>query len=673
MPRPAARARLPTGRRAGKVRPEMDAPRISSPSGEGSAPRQIALVGINRETAALLPGLLEAEGIEVVRILNPDLEDPSRLTQFPNLAVIIDTTGSESVAVRLRRLPLKKAEIITGMGARILFCSLRGGRWEGKAPSANLVRCMEEVREAITGSRGRGETLRAILNSAVKAARADSGSLMLLDATRSQLTIEAAFGLEEKVVLSAVQKVGHGVSGTAIHKGETLIINGPADRQAFSADYENPGIVSSICCPLLLGAECLGVLNIASRDPARIFDRGDAAFLEELGRLTAEVIQSGRDGEGGSHAHAHSHGGQAPGLMHSAQEILAMPYRLEERINLLLMKLANAFGANLCSYYEYSAEDGVFVARSTSAAGSNLPKEKPKFLDDFFAQRVLKTDHGFCVNAAGKGPRDKKWYLLQPVRSGPDLIGTLFVHLHSEKNALKEEASLLRKVGELLSREVARNREMEAVKVRSLKFSAVSQFAFDAGAAASLEEMGRMLLANMGAILEAETCVLRLRESEAGELRVFDTLSGKNPAWLKDILAMDERIVSDFSEGGQVVLFPDLRESPYSVDLLGSESALAASLRIDGAFLGSISLYDRKAADLGGTPAFDEADREVILAFARAAAKALQRFRPFPAPDSWSPAAPEAEAAAPEPEGDAAAPALESAPEAEAGGAQAGD
>ena len=43
-------------------------------------------------------------------------------------------------------------------------------------PGAHLLACMEEVLEAISSARGREETLRAILNSAVKATRADSGS-----------------------------------------------------------------------------------------------------------------------------------------------------------------------------------------------------------------------------------------------------------------------------------------------------------------------------------------------------------------------------------------------------------------------------------------------------------------------------------------------------------------
>lgn len=599
-----------------------------------SAPRQVAIVGLNRETAGLLPSLLEAADVQVIKVLNPDLEDLSRLTQYPHLGMIIDTTGSPAIAARLRKLPLRRVDVISGLGARILFCALRGD--PGSAGSrCHVVDCMEEVRGVLGMTPSRDEILRVVLNTAVKLTGAGSGSLMLLDATRRQLTIEAAVGLDEQVVLSAVQRVGKGISGTAIRTGKPILLQGPADKGAYGADYDRPDIASSICCPLLCGDEALGVLNVASRDSARVFGPADLAFIEDLARLTAEMIRSAKDHDAVPHA-AHV---QAAGLCHSAREILAMPFRFEERLNLLLMKLANAFSADLCCYYEYSAEEGVFVARASSAAaGTRLPREKHRLLDDFFAQRVLKTDNTFCVNAAGKGPRDKKWYLLQPIRMGQELIGTLFVHLHSEKNGLKEETALLRKVGEMLGREAARNKEMEAIKAQSLKYSAISQFSYDLGGAGTLEELARMILANLGSILEAETCVLRLRNEPDGELKVYDTLSRKNPAWLKDILEMDGRLTADLGAGRPVALFPDLRESPYNGGLLGSESALAAAFEINGRLLGTLSLYDRKSEDLSGDRSFGEADREMMATFALQAAKGLKRFHPFAFPEGWIPA-----------------------------------
>src|SRR6185295_1869884 len=85
------------------------------PAAQGATPRQVAIVGLNRETANLLPSLMEAEGIQVVKVLNPELDE------------IIDTTHNATTAARLRKLPLKKVDVISGMGARILFCAAQSG------------------------------------------------------------------------------------------------------------------------------------------------------------------------------------------------------------------------------------------------------------------------------------------------------------------------------------------------------------------------------------------------------------------------------------------------------------------------------------------------------------------------------------------------------------------
>jgi GAF domain-containing protein len=600
--------------------------KIESESRHGET-RQVAIVGLNRETADLLPGLLDAEGIQVIKVLNPEHEDLSRLTLFPHLDVIIDTTGNPTIAARLRKLPLKKVDVISGLGARVLFCSIRNGQ---PGMKNGILRSLEEIRESARHGKSKAEVLKIILNTAVKAMTADCGSVMLLDPSRRQLTIEAAYGLEESVVVSAIQRVGKGISGCAIRRGESILTNGAVDRLAFSADHQRPEIASSICCPLMSGNEAVGVINIASKDPAHLFAAADVEYLEELGRLSAEVIKTSRDAE------SHQTASCSPGLMDSAREILSMKYRFEERLNLLLMKMANAFGAKDCTYYEYNSTDRRFTAKASSSAGLALLREKPVLLDDLFSQRVIKSGSTFCVNSTGKAPRSKKWYMLQPIRSGNELAGTLFVHLASEKNQLKEEMALLKKIGDLLAREVSRNRDLETIKGQSIKHSAISQFTFDIANAAGLPEASRMILSSVRQLIDAETCVLRLRNSPSEELAVRGSMSNRNPVWMQDILAVDAAIAADLSPGKGAIKIDKLRESRYRGENLASDSLLAMSLEINGEALGALTLYDKKSADATGGGAFTDQDKEVLLNFGLQAAKGLKRFLPFP---SWTPVA----------------------------------
>jgi len=582
--------------------------------------RQIALVGLNRATADLLPNLLDAQGIQVVKVLNPDFEDLSRLTIYPHLEVIIDTTRNPSIAARLRKLPLKKVDVISGLGARLLICAVRDGHSESRDTA---VRALDEIRGATGPNKDRRAMLQAILNAAVKTSRADSGSLMLLDPSRRQLTIEAACGLEESIVVSSIQRVGQGISGFVVRHREPVIINGAVDQQAFTAEYQKPELVSAICCPMSCEGEVLGVINLASRNKARVFSKADVEALEELARVAAETVRYGREEEAGAGQ------GQGQGLLNSVRDILGMRYRFEERLNLLLMKMANTFGAKACTYYEFNSTERTFMAKASSSISAALLKERPMLLDETFAQRLLKTPHGFCVNSAGKEPRAKKWHLLQPIRTGTELAGALFLYLDSERNHFKDEMILLKRIGDMLSREAAKHIELESIKVQSLKYSAISQFAADAAKAADLPELSRMILANVRLLVDADTCVLRLRHGSGAEPEVAETLSQRDAVWMKDILAVDRKISGEAASTAAAVRIDKLSDSRFGTDIHAAESTLAAPLTIGGEVVGTLSLYDKRSQDPTGPKAFAEEDQDVLAHFTAQAAKALSRFRPF--------------------------------------------
>src|SRR3954465_2656258 len=146
------------------VTPNIPSAHGGTPTGvsaSGASARQVAIVGLNRETANLLPSLMDAEGIQVIKVLNPELEDLSRLTQYPHLDIIIDTTHNASTASRLRKLPLKKVDVISGLGARILFCSLRTAPTGGSATEKeNILTSLEEIREAVCLTKNKDEILK---------------------------------------------------------------------------------------------------------------------------------------------------------------------------------------------------------------------------------------------------------------------------------------------------------------------------------------------------------------------------------------------------------------------------------------------------------------------------------------------------------------------------------
>jgi GAF domain len=145
-----------------------------------------------------------------------------------------------------------------------------------------------------------------------------------------------------------------------------------------------------------------------------------------------------------------------------------------------------------------------------------------------------------------------------------------------------------------------------------------------------------MILANLNPLIEAETCVLRLRNTPSETLEVRGAKTHRDPVWMEEILALDALIAGDLRPEKGALRIDKLRDSKYYRENLASDSLLAIALEIDGNVLGTLTLYDRKSADSSRAGFFSDQDREVLLDFGTQAAKGLKRFLPLP---SWSPVA----------------------------------
>ncbi len=584
----------------------------------------VALVGINHESAALLSELLDADGARVIRIVNHETEDLGDLKHFPQLDIIINTTNDAAVYRALRNLNLPNVDILSGLSARILFTAgapdlFGSGVTEDKS---RLLNSLHEIREAIYLSKNKEELLKLVLNVAIRSSGADSGSIMLVDTQKKALKIEIADGLEPGIVKSTIQKVGKGIAGTVAKTGVPLLIKGAADRERYAADFERKDLVSSICTPLVIGNEVVGVLSINSKTAQRIFSEGDLAYVKKLSDFTADIIKTSKEYERSASSTF------LLSLLNNARDILNLKYSFDERVNLLLLKLVTAFSGEICNYYDFYADKGVFLAKASSSFNLGLIKGKKLKLNDYFSKLVLESGDAVALCVPEKKDGRKKWYLMQPVRPGGDMVGLLFLHLVSDADNMKEESALLKKVGDMIASELSKNLEMEAFRVQSIKFSAISEVSFDLASARNETELANLLNSHACIILEAESSILRLYNKATQALDVLDSFSLQTFSHLKEIEALDGIISRDVMLNKSALLIKDLSKSAYAWVGADSHSVLSMYLERNGRIIGTLSLYDKKSIDLYALKNFTQKDKEIFLNFCLQAAKALDRFIP---------------------------------------------
>lgn len=130
--------------------------------------------------------------------------------------------------------------------------------------------------------------LELIVTEAVRAVRATSGSVVLVNPATRQLEIQAAVGLPEQVKRLRL-RVGEGITGWVARTGQpALIADTTQDPRYVSV---SPDIRSELAVPLEVNGEVRGVLNVDATAPGA-FTAADQELLQELARQAAAVIRN---------------------------------------------------------------------------------------------------------------------------------------------------------------------------------------------------------------------------------------------------------------------------------------------------------------------------------------------------------------------------------------------
>ncbi len=133
------------------------------------------------------------------------------------------------------------------------------------------------------------DTFDAVLRAGLELVGADRGSVMLFDDLDERLKIVSAQGLSQTIIAQTRQKLGQGVAGWVAQQREPLLLDGDAkddDRFEYTFEIEDDDLLSSICVPLHIRDEILGVLNMsvtarASKDELSEYDLRLAAVFAQ--------------------------------------------------------------------------------------------------------------------------------------------------------------------------------------------------------------------------------------------------------------------------------------------------------------------------------------------------------------------------------------------------------
>ena len=120
------------------------------------------------------------------------------------------------------------------------------------------------------------------------------GSIMLLGSD-GRLRIISAQGLPDEVVETTSMVIGEGISGWVAEHREPLLIEDIEEHPEFGRlNHERYNTRSLISCPLLLGEDLLGVVNVNNKQNALPFGPDDLRLLEAIAAHAAVALGNAR-------------------------------------------------------------------------------------------------------------------------------------------------------------------------------------------------------------------------------------------------------------------------------------------------------------------------------------------------------------------------------------------
>lgn len=155
------------------------------------------------------------------------------------------------------------------------------------------LRALVEVGQIIGGTLDLDQVFDLVVGSAVAAIpAAQKGALHLYDATMGVLRIRASFGYSAELVKAAVLKVGEGRAGWAFEHAASLNVGNvqqhPRTKRFGYPEEEEQK--SSMCVPIVLGSQAIGVLSVDSITDYDAFGPGDMGILVTLASQAATAI-----------------------------------------------------------------------------------------------------------------------------------------------------------------------------------------------------------------------------------------------------------------------------------------------------------------------------------------------------------------------------------------------
>lgn len=316
-----------------------------------------------------------------------------------------------------------------------------------------------EAGKSIGSTANLHELLRQIVALASNVTEAQVGSIMLLDEQREYLTIEAAIGLEEKIIETTRLPIGASIAGHVAQKGEPLIVENVEQDDRFKRiNKERYGAASLLCCPLKIKNRVIGVINMANKQGGEGFTKDDLRLLITFASQAAVAVDDANQFEKNRRRLTEFK------ILHEITTELTQIQSLTEFRNRLVSKLSQVFPIDYSIWFTWDEASKTLVADGVSGVDvipltrsgkidlSKISRDKMVFspFDDGGADipsvAVLTEAIGRKLEASQVFPSPTNAHMAIPIFKYGELAYVFYLGSNAQRAYSEEDISLARLV-----------------------------------------------------------------------------------------------------------------------------------------------------------------------------------------------------------------------------------
>jgi GGDEF domain-containing protein len=211
-----------------------------------------------------------------------------------------------------------------------------------------------------------------------------------------------------------------------------------------------------------------------------------------------------------------------------------------------------------------------------------------------------------------------------PLVSADEPLGVLMIQSVSQNGVAAEKIEALREAVLLLSDSVGVSLREETAAQRMTKIAAINEAGINIISTLDLSRLLKLVATSASLIMEAESCVIRLLDSQTGKYGIREYYGMKAEGDQQDLFRMDKKGVTAILKGEPSVLVRDTAEEEKWKDFSGvARTMIMLPLKRGGEIIGTVSMFDKFPHKTFYPASFNNDDRGTFEKFIRYVEKAI--------------------------------------------------